>query len=758
MAAFHTIDGQALPLKREAFTSARARATYAAVQWYPYYQLLDAKIFEDFGVKFDALIVEVSPELPQVKKHDIRYREPLALCFDHEDRGLPRVQALRKDFPFDVSHLNLVPADTPRELCLYNEPLDVVRLTWTAPEFLGRIATWLAKTATGTLHAPDQPLEPFLLPLANEVIVPYDLFGAPKPEGKRLVAFPIVRQEKPLRYSVRLQWQPVKEALKLPWVLFALLLRTAPCVHGLIHETPRHLKDLHDLLAREGIVFIEWLRENLREFYVEQPSPRGCDSLLVLLEIPQQRNPDSPVERTEQWALVIGKNIIETSLAVRACAKSPEGRYAPLLTFGKELPLEVDALTLTPIEPLRVIPELTRKNAINYSGITSGKTDPRCVLVGAGALGSQIYLALARMGWGDWSFVDEDIFLPHNTVRHVLGDACVGLYKAQALRWTAELLVPYNAPRGAISANATDFNRNELLARTFKEADIIVDTSTSLAVARALARDVDTKARLISAFLAPSGKDCAVMIESADRTFRLDAVEQQYYRAILRDDRLQGHLQKHSGSIRYGGSCRDVTTAIAQDDILLHAGILAKQIRRGVERDEPQSTVWRSSECGSVERVSIALVTPKSHEIAGWQVVYDDAVVERCSEIRRQKLPNETGGILVGYFDAVRKIVYLVDALPAPVDSVEHKTAFIRGVKCLRASLATIGEKTAQIVHYIGEWHSHPDGIDVRMSTDDERLLSEIAEEMRFEGWPGIILISGDERQCAIHVQNSEDY
>ena len=44
------------------------------------------------------------------------------------------------------------------------------------------------------------------------------------------------------------------------------------------------------------------------------------------------------------------------------------------------------------------------------------------------------------------------------------------------------------------------------------------------------------------------------------------------------------------------------------------------------------------------------------------------------------------------------------------------------------------------------------------MSTDDERLLSEIAEEMRFEGWPGIILISGDERQCAIHVQNSEDY
>jgi hypothetical protein len=755
MDALYIIEGQILPLRKEALTSARARATYAALQWYHYYQLLDAKIFEEFGLKFDALIVEVSPELPQVKKHDIRYREPLALCFDHEDRGLPRVQALRKDFPFDVSHLNLVPADTPRELCLYNEPLDVVRLTWTAPEFLGRITTWLAKTATGTLHAPDQPLEPFLLPLANEVIVPCDLFGAPKPDGKRLVAFPIVRQEKPLRYSVRLQWQPVKEALKRPWVLFVLLLRTAPRVHGLIHEASRHLKDLHDLLAREGIGFIEWLRENLRELYVERPSPRDCDLLLVLLEIPQQRTPDSSVERTEQWALVIGKNIIETSLAVRACAKSPEGRYVPLLTFGKELPLEADALTQIPVEPLRVIPELTRQNAINYSGITSGKTDLRCVLVGTGALGSQIYLALARMGWGDWRFVDEDVFLPHNTVRHVLGDACVGFYKAQALRWTAELLVPYNAPRDAISANAMDFARNELLAQAFKEADMILDASTSLAVARALARDVDTRARLVSAFLTPSGKDSAIMIESADRTYRLDALEQQYYRAILRDERLEGHLERHSGSLRYGGSCRDVTTFIAQDDIILHAGILAKQVRRGVEQDDPQLTIWRSSEDGSVERISIAGAAPRSDEVAGWRILYDHALIERCYELRSHKLPNETGGILVGYFDALRKILYLVDALPAPPDSLEHKTAFIRGVKGLRASLATIGEKTAQIVHYVGEWHSHPIGVDVQMSRPDECLLREIADEMRFEGWPGIILIVGDERQCAVYVEAS---
>ncbi len=135
------------------------------------------------------------------------------------------------------------------------------------------------------------------------------------------------------------------------------------------------------------------------------------------------------------------------------------------------------------------------------------------------------------------------------------------------------------------------------------------------------------------------------------------------------------------------------------------------------------------------------------------QILSDEGLVERCAELREHKLPHETGGILVGYCDALRQIVYLVDALPAPPDSLEHTTAFIRGVQGLQDCLENISARTARLVHYVGEWHSHPAGSGVQMSTQDRHLLREIADEMRFEGWPGIILIAGDRQQCALYLQ-----
>ncbi len=748
----HAVEGQDLPLTAEALTSPQARATFATLQWYPYYRLVAAKSFEQFGSHYDALIVELNPELPQIKKYDIRYREPLALCFDHTDQRLPRVQALRKDFPL-VPHVNLVPTGAPRELCLYAEPPEVVRLTWTPPEFLARIATWFAKTATGTLHAPDQPLEPFLLTSANEVIVPHDGLDLCQQADKRLIAFPIIRDEQPSRYSVRLSWQPVQEALKFPWVFYALVFRLSPREHGLIHDRPRHLHDLTTLLAKESPPFNDWLRAQLRELFSEKPRPRECDWLLLLLAIPQQRESGGSVERTERWAFVVGNSVTEVALAVHACGKSPDGFCVPLLESPGGQTFDPNSLTAISLEPLRVISELTRTDANCLSGVAPHESSRACVLIGAGALGSQIYVTLARMGWGEWTIVDDDMFLPHNSVRHVLGDNCVGMYKAHALQRTADVQLPYNQPRNAIAANAMHFASNPTLACALKDAEVIVDVSTSLAVARALACHAESNARRVSVFLTPSGGASVVMIENADRSYRLDVLEQQYYRAILRDDRLRDHLQGHSETIRYGGSCRDVTTVIAQDDILLHAGLLAKQIRRGVEQDEPQVVVWRSHEDGSVDRIAIPLSPPRMCEGSGWQIRYDDALIERCAELREHKLPHETGGILVGYFDALRKIVYVVDALPAPPDSLEHTTAFIRGVTGLRESLEDIGSRTARLVHYVGEWHSHPMGIGVQMSAQDRHLLQEIADEMRFEGWPGIILIAGDRQQCALYLQ-----
>ena len=59
--------------------------------------------------------------------------------------------------------------------------------------------------------------------------------------------------------------------------------------------------------------------------------------------------------------------------------------------------------------------------------------------------------------------------------------------------------------------------------------------------------------------------------------------------------------------------------------------------------------------------------------------------LDKVYAARIKKLPNETGGILVGTYDMQRKIVYVVDCLLAPPDSEEWPTGFIRGFQGLNS-------------------------------------------------------------------------
>ena len=48
---------------------------------------------------FDVVVLEVETEVPQIREHDIRPIERLAVCFDHADAKTPDILALREDFP-----------------------------------------------------------------------------------------------------------------------------------------------------------------------------------------------------------------------------------------------------------------------------------------------------------------------------------------------------------------------------------------------------------------------------------------------------------------------------------------------------------------------------------------------------------------------------------------------------------------------------------------------------------------------------------
>ena len=76
----------------------------------------------------------------------------------------------------------------------------------------------------------------------------------------------------------------------------------------------------------------------------------------------------------------------------------------------------------------------------------------------------------------------------------------------------------------------------------------------------------------------PNGRDAVMLMEDAERSVTLDALEAQYYRAVLCDERLGRHIGVDPG-IRYGAGCRDVTARLAQDDLTLASGLLSRQVR-----------------------------------------------------------------------------------------------------------------------------------------------------------------------------------
>ena len=325
----------------------------------------------------------------------------------------------------------------------------------------------------------------------------------------------------------------------------------------------------------------------------------------------------------------------------------------------------------------------------------------------------------------------------------------MGFPKAIALNCASAIETPHNPVERVFADDFLSIGENEEMLAACRDADLILDVSTSIAVARHLALELDSPARRASLFLNPNGRDAVMLMEDAGRSLPLDALEPQYYRAVLRDDRLGQHIRRER-TFRYSAGCRDVSARIGQDDVALASALLARQVRSA--EDRAAAAVWQQEADGSVRRVEVPLSDVLRVECDGWCFVLDRALVEHVSSLRHARLPVETGGVLIGYFDVSRRYVYIVDALPAPRDSDEREDAFIRGFAGLRDEIYRIEARTGGQVGYVGEWHSHPDGAGVAMSDDDSELLQQIADEVRADGQPGVMMIVGSHPAFAFHA------
>jgi len=696
--------------------------------------------------RFEAIVLEVDAEVGQVPLRDIRSVERLAVMFSKSDDSWPLVLALRKDFPRDLSHLFPQLEGEPCSLCLYEDSYEELRLRWTAVKVVERIRFWLRESSRASLHGPDQPLEALFVGRFESLVLPTDLFTG---DGSAPEHLSIQCCEQAPHSNVYVSTRAAGNANIGEFV--ATVFVGAPRVQGGMRFAPGNLLGLNDAANAAGVDVIDGLRHRLMEW---QHDARLLKSrLIIVVAFPKTRQKGSPVEASDIWAFGTHQSLAQLGEMLGLWQVMAGGQVAGLVGVNFDTKSAVD-IALTPLNPQFA---LSRARAAAANGLAGDAR--RITAVGVGALGSQITGNLVRSGYGQWKFIDDDMFLPHNAARHELPHSMVGRTKVTALtQWVNSILSEPVAEPGIVANLLVPGDKREIVESALRWAEVVADFSASQAVARHLARDFGGSARCVSAFMNPSGTDLILLAEDHSRTTRLDALEMQYYRMLLEETELSDHFRPPEGQVRIARSCRDVSAVLPGDAVSHHSAIASRGLRMALAQDQGRICVWSSDQDFNTRLFQRSPVDAVEGTVGETQLVTDGSFLSSVRAERERKLPHETGGVLLGSWDLQRGIVYVVAMVPSPDDSEERPTSYIRGCRGLEAAVSDAIARTGGQLQYLGEWHSHPDGLSAEPSEDDCKLFDWVSEHTSQDGYLPVMLIVGEKESRWLVGASSEEW
>ncbi|MCI0617959.1 ThiF family adenylyltransferase [bacterium] len=717
-------------------------------------------VFVDFG-EIDgeqAAIIDININIPQLSKVGLREIERLAIIVSDAWDKRPRVLALRKDFPL-LPHQIMTPANSPRELCLFDIDYRDA-LSNKTPAYLAAIArAWLNRAATNTLHLIDQPIEPFI-PVNTflRIVLDNETHEALIKEDSRelFLNFGYFRDDAGLyvEASIRDKVIPIEGINRKRPRYHCLALTTKPSSELIINQFPDDFYTLNQLFRKCDLDILGHLNAKIREWIAnEQLSELASKELLLLIKVPRIREKSTAIETVEWLGFLLNCTIGSIGMAFDLIAKQGN-TYAGII--GSKCP-NAAGLQNIKVACCSVVLPVNKQNAMAMSGISNDLKVKSITAIGAGALGSTIILNLARQGIGNWNVIDEDILLPHNFVRHQLSRLYAGTPKAWAVINEINMLFDDSDSKHFLKMNihgGTDDDK-KLLSSYLSEADLVIDASASFGILKTLAANSTIKSRIVSAYVSNFGEASVVLLESQDRNVRIDDLDVELKVLSLYDQSFRRAFDKTNfQSVNYAGGCSSQSAVIPQEHVALHGAQIARYIKASFGRDWGEILITNLDKDG----YTIESKAHKSSGISlvkngGWEFRISNFAKNKMVVYRKAKLPNETGGILVGTFDFYQRIVYIGDVFPSPVDSEEWPTSYIRGYKNLRNEVERISQITNGDLHYIGEWHSHPDNCTVEMSEDDKKALTWIRENAGADGLPGVMLIAGENSTVGCYAE-----
>jgi len=690
----------------------------------------------------ELVVLDIRTARPQQSAYPIKQVERVAVRFGggHET---PFVYMLREDFP-DTAHQQLTMEGAPRAICIDDRSWAEAQLTWTPAEFMHRILNWFDRAARGELHDARQPLDPLMIGSPLSFLISRDVLD--RASDLDLVGVLDAEHRQMLRVMPLDRLNRPAEELE-PLCLVAI--RIPPEQMQRLAFAPNNLGSLSDMLAQRGIDLFADLRERFSNWLgqTNPPAWRINSRFAVIVEMPVIAPDGALQDGVDLRAFITDQSVgeIAVALGVAIETRRDEGSRVGYVKSLSPTSVDNEAVRAISAQSAEVHYEFDRTLAAQLAA-PAAVDERKAVLVGAGAIGSHVADCLARQGRFQWTVIDDDRLLPHNIARHICRGPDVTKPKARLLASALSATIDSPAPiASAICANVmTDGPDREDIDGALNEADLVIDATASVVAGRYLS-DHGSAARRVSLFFNLAGNSVVLLAEPADRSLTLLDLEAQYLGLVAREDGLAGHLSPPEGVIAYTGACRAITNLIPQSCVMALAGLVSGEFDSAADQDSAVVKVWTLISQGSV---TVHQAEPKSVETfrAGdWTIALDYGLAERLRAIRQACLPNETGGVLTGVVDIPAQRIHLVDAAPAPVDSVGSVGGFTRGTAGVQDYLESIQKRTGGQVRYLGEWHSHPPRAATHPSATDLTQIDWLASLFDMDTLPALMVIVGDQ-------------
>ena len=102
-------------------------------------------------------------------------------------------------------------------------------------------------------------------------------------------------------------------------------------------------------------------------------------------------------------------------------------------------------------------------------------------------------------------------------------------------------------------------------------------------------------------------------------------------------------------------------------------------------------------------------------------------LLERVIAEADRHYPQETGGVLLGYWDAGGREAVITNLIGPGPEAVHKRHGFIPDYAYQEARIAEHYEASGRLHTYLGDWHTHPDTAQAGLSWRDRQTLRRIA-------------------------------